>query len=215
MIMKKIIYTVMIFLAASILSSCRSTYITSSWKANRVFPIKQNKILVLGLIRDSDRSLQQSMEEHMVGDLKDQGYNAVSSLAEFGPKAFENMSEKEAVARLCFKDIDAVLTIVLLDKKQESIYVQNGPPQRPDFWNYYGHMYQKIYSKGYWVTDTKYYWESNFYELQRGDLLYSASTQSFDPASARSLAHEYGLTIIKDMMQNNVIGMERTSTKGF
>jgi hypothetical protein len=212
---KKLFYTSIICIIILIVPSCRTTYITSSWKANRVFPVKQDKILVLGLIRDADRNLQQKMEDHMAGDLRDKGYNAVTSLSEFGPKAFENLTEKEAIARLKFLDIDAVVTIVLLDKKQESIYIQNGPPQHVNFWNYYGRMYQRIYSKGYWVTDTKFYWESNFYELERGDLLYSVQTQSFSPGNTNALAHEYGQLIIKDMVQNKEIGKEKVGTKGF
>jgi hypothetical protein len=35
-------------------------------------------------------------------------------------------------------------------------------------------------------------------------LVYSVQTQSFDPATSESLAHEYGQLIIKDMVRNNV-----------
>ena len=82
--MKKINFIAVILIA--ILMSCTTTKITSTWKANNVVPKHYNKILVLGLIRDADRSLQEKMETHLVNDLKDMGYNAVSSLSEYGPE---------------------------------------------------------------------------------------------------------------------------------
>ena len=93
--MKKIkwIGVALLLLAAG----CSTSKITSSWKAENTLPQKYNKIMVLGLIREVDRSMQQNMENHMVGDLKELGYNAVSSLQEYGPKAFDKMEEEAAV----------------------------------------------------------------------------------------------------------------------
>ncbi|MBK8090353.1 MAG: hypothetical protein IPK31_22055 [Chitinophagaceae bacterium] len=96
--MKKINFIAVILIA--ILMSCTTTKITSTWKANNVVPKHYNKILVLGLIRDADRSLQEKMETHLVNDLKDMGYNAVSSLSEYGPKAFADMEEAAAISKL-------------------------------------------------------------------------------------------------------------------
>ena len=114
-----------------LLAGCSTSRITSSWKAENIQPKEYNKILVLGLVNDPDRSLREKMEEHLVGDLKALGYNAVCSCDEFNPKAFENMSEKQALDKLNNSGIDAVLTIVLLNKSKEGYYVpgriQNSP----------------------------------------------------------------------------------------
>ncbi|MBL0153549.1 MAG: hypothetical protein IPP93_08700 [Chitinophagaceae bacterium] len=115
--MKKLIgvFAVILFLAAG----CTTTRITSSWKAQNTVPQKYNKILVLGLIRETDRSLQENMENHFAEDLREQGYQAVTSLQEYGPKYFENMDEETAVSKLKNSGIDAVVTIVLLDKEKK------------------------------------------------------------------------------------------------
>ena len=55
---------------------------------------------MLGLIREADRTLQENMENHFVGDLKELGYNVVSSLKEYGHKAFDNMDEEAAISKL-------------------------------------------------------------------------------------------------------------------
>ncbi len=198
-------------LALLFVTACTTTKITSSWKAANVQPKHYSKILVLGLIKDSDRSLQEKMEAHLVDDLKSKGYNAVGSLQEFGPKAFSNVTEAEALARLKQSNIDAVVTIVLLDKQKERNYVPGRMYYSPyvmyynRFWPYYGTLNYRIYEPGYYVTDTRYFWESNVYEVSTQSLLYSVQTKSFDPANSENLGHEYGRLIIADIVKNNIL----------
>lgn len=72
-----------------LVAGCTTSKITSTWKAENTVFQNYNKILVLGLIRESDRTLQENMENHFVGDLSNLGYNVVSSLKEYGPKCFD------------------------------------------------------------------------------------------------------------------------------
>ena len=53
--------------------SCSNSKITSSWKAGNINPGKYNKVLVLGLIRETDRTIREKMEEHLIGDLQRAG----------------------------------------------------------------------------------------------------------------------------------------------
>jgi len=193
------------------LAGCTTSRITSSWKADNTVPKYYNRILVMGLIRDADRTLQENMENHLVGDLKEMGYNAVSSLQEYGPKAFTGLDEESAISKIKDNGVDAVLTIVLLDKDKERKYIAGSIYYSPygyyynRFWGYYGTMYRRIYEPGYYVTDTRYFWESNFYDMSTQKLIYSVQTQSFDPASSENLGHEYGQMILKDMVKNKVV----------
>jgi hypothetical protein len=194
-----------------IVAGCTSSKITSSWKAENTVPQKYSKIMVLGLIREADRSIQENMENHFAGDLKELGYNAVSSLQEYGPKAFDKMDEEAALHTLKSSGIDAVITIVLLDKEKERRYVPGHMNYSPygyyynRFWGYRTALYNRIYEPGYYVIDTKYFWESNFYDMNTQKLVYSVQTQSFDPASSESMGHQYGRMIIKNMVKQNVL----------
>ena len=67
----KLIIILFIFLLAT---GCSSSKITSSWKAPATTATTINKIMVVGLIREADRTIREKMEEHMIGDLKDMGY---------------------------------------------------------------------------------------------------------------------------------------------
>lgn len=207
--MKKLLWLSMPLLL--IITACTTSRITSTWKAENTVAKKYNKILVLGLIREADRSIQENMENHFVGDLQALGYNAVSSLKEYGPKVFDNIDEEDAVSKLKNSGIDAVITIVLLDKAKERKYIPGNLYYSPygyyynRFWGYRAVLTHRIYEPGYYVIDTKYFWESNLYDMQTQKLVYSVQTQSFDPATSESMGHEYGRMIVKDMAKNNVL----------
>lgn len=198
-------------ISALLIAGCSTSHVTTSWKADGISPKKYDKILVLGLIGEPDRTIREQMEQHLAGDLKELGYNAVSAVTEYGPKAFENMTEAEAIKLLFTEQVSAVVTIVLLDKEKEKYYVPGRVRYSPyvvyqdRFWRYYSTMQDRIYAPGYYTTDTKYFWESNFYDLKDWTLLYSVQSQSFDPESTQVLAHQYGQMIVKDMVKNSVL----------
>ena len=194
------------------LFSCSSSSrITHSWTSNTIGEKNYNKIMVVGLMPNNDRELRENMENHLVGDLTTRGYIAISSLKEYGPKSFENMKEEEAIDTLHASGVDAVVTIVLLDKNKEQYYMPGRVYFSPyfiyqrHFWGYYTTIYNRVYSPGYYQVDTKYFWESNFYNLETKELLYSVQTTSFNPGSTQSLADEYGKLIVSDMAKKGII----------
>lgn len=162
-----------------------------------------NKIMVIGLMREADRPMQEKMEEHLVGDLKSNGYAALSSLQEYGPYAFKKGDTAAALLKLTESDVDAVLTIVLLDKEKEQQYISAKDKLRITGDGY--EMYQRIFEPGYYVTTTKYFWETNLYNLKTKKLIYSIQTETFNPNDTESLAHQYGKLIIKNLLKEHVI----------
>lgn len=207
--MKQLLKLAVLFLF--LLPGCSSSRITSSWKANSLQPQDFSKIIVLGLIREKDRNLRESMEQHLVTELITLGYDARCSCDEYNPKSFENMTEEQAIAKMRLSGVDAVLTVVLLDKQRERYYVPGRVQFTPyvmyynRFWGYSRTMYGRIYTEGYYSEDTKYFWESNLYDLKKNELLYSAQSQSFDPASSKRMGDEYGKMITRDLVKNNVL----------
>jgi len=205
-----------------VVAGCTSSRIVSSWKNPELRQQQFDKILVLGLINDKDRALRVKMEDHLVGDLKELGYEATCSCDEFSPKLFENLNEKKAITKLKNSGYDAVLTVVLLDKTRERYYVPGRVYYSPyiiyhrRFWGYYTTIYDRVYEPGYYQTNTKYFWESNLYSLKDDrELLYSVQTRSFDPSSASTLAHEYGKMIVDDMVKNNVLAYKMPGQRAF
>ena len=213
--MKRIVWLTLILALA--MPACSPPYsITHSWKSATIPDTKFKKIMVLGLLRE--QAFREKMEMHLVSDLKTLGYEATCSCNEYDPKAFEGMTEAQALQKLKNGGVDAVLTIVMLDKEKERYYVPTRVMNSPyysmhnHFWLYSHNMYDRIGRQGYFVTNTRYFWESNFYDLNTGNLLYSAQSTSFDPANAEELGHDYGQMIIKNLEKNNVLVQQ---TKAF
>lgn len=203
------------FLSVLLIWGCGTTsYITHSWKAQNIQPKKYKKIVVLGLVRDVDITTRQKMEQHIAGDLKTLGYDAVCSCDEYNPRTFDKMSEQEAVQKIRNAGVDAVISVTLLDKKREREYVPGRYEYSPlhnqiTFYRYYHTMYERIYTPGYFQVNTRYFWETNFYDLETNQLLYSAQSQSFEPASTEKLSHEYGQMIVKDMVKNKIVSDQK------
>ena len=197
---------------ALLAAGCSSSYITSSWKDPEQQAKKYNKVVVLALVNDPNPSVRENMEQHIAGDLAAYGYTAVCSCEEYNPEVFKDLSEEQALTRLKSSGVDAVLTVVLLDKKKEAHYISNeaypgtGRGDNSPFLNYYRDKYASTRTSGYYVTNTRYFWESKFYDLETGKPVYSAQSSSFEPKDTETMGHEYGKMIVKDMVAKGVIG---------
>lgn len=193
-------------------AACSSTKVTSSWKEPETSLQPDQKILVMALVSDKEGGLRASMEKEMVTALKQKGYQAVSAYQEYGPGAFKGLNEQKAMNKIRQKDIDQVMTIVMLDKSKEKNYVPGNnrfyrpfPPYYGRFWWYYNSMYDRVYQPGYYTTNTKYFLESNLYNLRNKQLLYSVQTETFDPSSAARMAVVYTQQVVKDMTKQQLI----------
>jgi len=162
-------------------------------------------------MQEKDGDLREKMEQHLLISLRSYGYNVICACEEYGPKSFENMTEKQAIDGLTNKGIDAILTVVLLNKIKERYYVPARIYYSPyamynsQFWNYYETIHDRIRSTDYYREDTKYFWETNIYDLRTKELLYSIQTNSFNPESTESLGHEYGQLIAKNVVKNKIL----------
>lgn len=200
-----------ILLLLLVLSACTSSKITNTWLSQKA-PIQQyKKILVVGINGTDTWGSKEKMERELVDRLREKGQNAISASDTYGPKAFRNLSEDTVIKRLEGTGVDAVLTIVLLNKTKEKYYVPARVYYSPyimyhhHFWGYYNTMTARIYSPGYYTYDKKYFWESNLYDMNTKELIYSVQTESFNPNSSEQLAHEYSDLIINNMSKNKVI----------
>ena len=144
-------------------------------------------------------------------DLYNLGYNAVAANQVFPPGTFVKGDSARAKAAIADKGYDAVMTIVLLDKKKEQVYV---PGRVTDhsyylrygrFDRYLTEVSERIYTPGYYTEETKYYWENNFYDIAARKLIYSARSRSFDTNSRNSLAHTYGQLLTENLIKSKIL----------
>ena len=194
-----------------LLIGCNPIKITSSWKADFIENKKYKRILVLGLIHEKDRSIHEHMVFHLAYDLTEIGYIGIPATKKYGPKGFNQSTEQEVIAKIKDDEIDAILTIVLLGKEKERKYVPGRMYSTP-FWHYYGNfwgyhsaLYGRIYEPGYYITESKFFWESNMYDMPSQKLIYSAQSQSFDISNSEKIGHEYGRVIAQNLEKKDIL----------
>lgn len=203
--------TLFTLMALLLIIACADVRITHSWQSSSASHNRYNKLLVVGLFTNKDRALREQMETHLQGDLQALGIHAVSAIKLYGPTSFEQTNEDAFLSKIEGDGMDAALTIVLLDRKKEKHYVPGRVYFSP-FYSYHtrigpywGIMYDRIYSPGYYQSTTRYFWESNIYDLKTKQLIYSVQTETFDPDEASSLAHQYGKVIVNDIKDKNIL----------
>ena len=195
---------------ALLMVSCSNTQVVSSYKDEKAPVRNYKKILVLGIFQQKDRSVRQETEVQLADRLKDLGYNAVTAMDEYGPKAFEKFTEEQIAEKLKSSSFDAVLTTALLDEQKKENYQQGTVRYQPvTYYNrlgrYYTTVYDRVYEPGYYTTSTDYFLESNLYDIATGNLVYSVQTKSFDPSSAAGLANDNSKKIVKDLQAKGVL----------
>lgn len=199
-----------LFVLVILLFSCSSTKITSSWKADQATAKPYRNVMVWGILPVNDSSTRRQIETHLVNDLVAKGYHAVSSMEVYASKAFKKLTDKEIIDEFRSTGVDAVITLVLLRKEKEEQYYPGGVFNQPvnNFNNldkYSSTVYEKVFSPGYYISTTNYFWEANLFDIAENRLNYSVRTSSFEPATTEELAHKNGLIIVKDMLKKKVI----------
>jgi hypothetical protein len=167
--------------------------------------------MVVGIVKDTGLSLRQQMETHLVNDLKDIGYDAVSALDEFGEGGLGGLEQEQTYIKLCNRGIDAVITIALLDRRKGKIYVPAKVKYYSNLyyynriWNYNTIQADMSMINGGYEEIPSFLWESIFFDLETLSPIYSVQTKTFDPVSLNSMSHEYGRLIIKDMFKKKIL----------
>lgn len=206
----KIKSNILLLLTILLTASCNSSKITTSWKAGNTKTMAYHNIMVWALLTEKDSSTRRLMETHLVNDLVNKGYHAIASTAVYKEKAYKKLGAADILAEFKNTGVDAVITIALLDKQKEDKYYPGGFHTEPgnaygNLDKYYSTTYEKVFTPGYYVSTTTYFWETSLFELPGKSVQYYARTKSFDPANTNEQAHENGLLIIRDMMKKKLI----------
>jgi hypothetical protein len=195
-----------------LLTSCSSTKISSSWKDPAYLGKKYKHIIVVGIMEGKiKKSIRLSFEEHIVNDLKSMGYAAIGSAEAYGLKSFISKSEDEIMQTLKKDGYDAAITATLLDITKERNYVRGHLDYWPGeiyysrFGRYYSYWHNRVYTPGYFVTNTKYVIEGNLFDIEDDKIIFTAQTESIDPSSIDNLAHRISKVLLKSMQEKRIL----------
>ncbi len=150
-----------------------------------------------------DSALRQRMESHVAGDLTDAGVTAVTSFQGFDAFAFLETEEKVPTQQFTDKGIDAVLTISLINKTTEGVFLPASLYHL--LTNQYANEYYWLLAPEMQRVETRYAWESNLYDVTEGTRVFALQSVSFDPASRERMAHEYGKVLTRELFRRKII----------
>src|SRR5665811_1762660 len=104
-------------------TGCSSTRIIHSWKAENVAGKMYKRILIIGLFRNEDSLIRQSIENQFIMELHEIGIAGIPWSKLYGSSSFESVKQNIISDSLKASRADGILTITLLDKKKEYYYI--------------------------------------------------------------------------------------------
>ena len=204
--MKKIIFAIV---ALSILVSCTSTKIVSSWKdpGTTISGDQIDKILFIALVKDE--SFRRVVEDKLVALSHGKG------LASYSMVTGNNLSKTDQASitqRLKADGVDLIVIMRLVDVKEETRYVPGssmsgygGMPGYGGYWGGYGYAAPMYYTPGYYTTDKKYLVETNVYSVEQDKLVWSGTTSSMNPSKIETTTAEIVDAVIEKMKEEGFL----------
>ncbi len=209
--MKHNLPALFIFAILLLATACSTTELLSSWKAKDARLEKYNKVLVVGLTGTKDRELRESIETSMVSALRSNGITAEAASENYGPKAFEKLTDEQVVGKVKSGGYDGIIIIALLDKAKEKYYTPGRVSYTPyytyysRYWRQWRTIYDRVYEPGYYTNTTNFTLEANLYNVNQDVLEYSAQAKSFDPGNAQTLSSGFTKTVVQDMIKKGIV----------
>ena len=162
----------------------------------------------MGLVNNV--SLRNDVEGEVVDAARRYNLNGINSMSMFPPELGKPFDDTERVRnRLLEREFDGILTVALIDVTAER-YIRPENKYMPltyydRFGNYYSRTYTQVYRKGYFALESKYFLETNLYELKNGSLLWSGRSYAFDPHDVEKFVPAYAKRLFKELLEKGVI----------
>jgi hypothetical protein len=209
----KSLFILSLFISGILIHSCTSssTVITGTWNSDDIEKDYSN-IMVSALTNDME--FRSSLEEEIAESISDDDDNAVTSLNILPAGIVEENTQKEEILNNVHdKGIDAILTVTLIDQDMETRYVPGNVPYAPypaytyygTYWTYYDYWYPRFQSPGYYTTERTYFIETNLYDAETEELVWSAQSRTYDPANLVGFTREFGNEIASELERQNII----------
>ncbi|MEP3389502.1 MAG: hypothetical protein ABJO02_15020 [Reichenbachiella sp.] len=182
-----------------------------TWSSSQDYDRKFEKVLIMGLVNDV--TLRSDIESDVVLAAGKSNLKAANGMSMFPPELGKPFEDIERVkARLREKGFDGIITVSLIDIRAEryrEAQVSYEPLVYYDrFRNYYYRTYDLVYRPGYYSAYSKYFIETNFYELKGGTLVWSGRSEIFDYGELESFAPQFAKRLFKELVKEQVIAQD-------
>ena len=204
--MKKIFSAIIIL---TLLFSCgSSTKLTATWSAEPSKSYHFNNIAIIGIANRPE--MRKSVEDALENLLDSKGFNTTGALMFLPPNASkENISKDVVIEFIKANNFDAVITIGLVRKEENTTYIPGQyyyvPNYNAPFYDYYGQMNSYYYSPGYYEESVSYLIQTNLYNFPEGKILWSAQTTTTPLKQLSQTAYALASTLAQEMVQSKII----------
>lgn len=194
------------------------TQVTASWKNDNA-PQGYGSLFIAALSEDLE--LRQSIENEFASRLANRDVQTQKSMESLTPDFFDtNEPSKEKILEAIETgQSDGILTIALINIEEDERYVQGGGPMAGgpmfapmgrfgyygNFWGYYNHWYGAGWNQGYYTTDKNYFMETNLYDAESLELIWSAQSKTVNPSDMVGFSQEYVDVIKAEMRKEGLI----------
>ena len=200
-------------IVSAFLHSCAtsSTAITGSWDKPGV--VQQYDDILVAVLT-STTSSRSAIEEEIVRQLRDEGVGASQSIEILPPRFIEDQDERRNILGAIQTDgMDAILTVSLIDKDTDMRYVPGGAAYAPypaygfygTFWGYYNYWYPRFSSPGYYTEHDVYFMETNLYDAETEELVWSAQSETYNPVNLETFSENFAEEIVEELQEKNIV----------
>jgi hypothetical protein len=196
-----------ILLATIFLAACANTKISQSW----VEPDNKRSyddILIIG-IAESEQN-RRAYESHFVESLRAVGTEAEASYKLI--KSNEKFDRDTITKAIEGMGINGVLITHMVAVDEETIYRPTmdympmyGGGYYGGMYSYYPHVNSYVTSPGYYTTQETYTLETNLYDVESEELVWSARSRTFAPDSVQEIIVDLTKLLIKDLEDKNLL----------
>lgn len=185
------------------LSACTTTTPIKEWRDHNYTAGVFDNILIVGI--SDQATLRRTFENTFVDRLTEDKINATASFALM--PADIRPSEKSIKAVIEDIKFDAVLVTHLVGETEKKVY--HPSVYRMDthrgFYDYYDHVGGYVYEPGYYTRHQLVILETNLYDTQTEQLVWSMQSESMNPNSEKGLIVAKIKTVIKKLKAQGLI----------
>jgi hypothetical protein len=192
---------------AIFLTACANTKISQSW----VEPGNKRSyddILIIGIAQSEQN--RRAYESHFVESLRAVGTEAEASYKLI--KSNEQIDRDTVKKAIAGMDITAVLVTHMVAVDEETIYRPTmdympmyGGGYYGGLYSYYPHVNSYVSRPGYYTTHETYTLETNLYDVESEELVWSARSRTFSPESVQEVIVDLTKLLIDDLQEKNLL----------
>jgi hypothetical protein len=187
------------FLIALVLltAACVNTQLVNVWSdPSARGTIKLTNVMALVIAREE--VVRRVGEDQLVASL--QPTRAVAAYRILSNEELKNKARAEQALKAIA--VDGVVTMRLVGATEQPAW---GSYAYPGFWGYYGHAYPMVYGPSYATTNTIVRLETKVYSLKDDRLIWGATSDTFNPATAQTLVAEVAQVVIGDLRKQGFV----------